>query len=125
QRQKIPDDALNGVTFYPFRLRAGDDASCLNLYQPGRPRLLGVPLALVERGGFQFADTLTTTPKERQSYANPWRLLEKPAEGEAIPVFGEKNTVEWMLKKGLGGTVEVPNERGEKVTLRIVGLLQD
>ena len=27
-----------------FRVQAGDDASCLNLYQPLRPRLLGVPV---------------------------------------------------------------------------------
>src|SRR5207253_1506502 len=54
----FPDKArseLQDVSFFPFRLRAGDDASCLNLYQPRRPRLLGVPHALVERGGFQFS----------------------------------------------------------------------
>ena len=27
-----------------FRVQAGDDASCLNLYQPLRPRVLGVPV---------------------------------------------------------------------------------
>ena len=47
-----------------------------------------------------------------------------PADG-AIPVFGEKNTVAWMLKKGLGRSYEVPDEQGKPVTLRIVGLLQD
>src|SRR5262249_47020701 len=56
----LPSDAehtLQGVAFYPLRLRAGEDSSCLNLYQPRRPRLLGVPQTLVNRGGFQFADS--------------------------------------------------------------------
>src|SRR5262249_54675444 len=33
ERRQLSPKELDGVTFYPFRLRAGDDASCLNLYQ--------------------------------------------------------------------------------------------
>lgn len=111
---------LEEVSFVPFRLRLGDDASCLNLYQPGRPRLLGVPKALIARGGFHFADVESSGHQD-----NPWLLLEEQRADGVIPVFGEKNTVTWMLKKKLGETLTVPNERGEPVTLRIVGLLQD
>jgi ABC-type antimicrobial peptide transport system permease subunit len=121
----IPDQSrptLQGVTFFPFRVRAGDDASCLNLYQPQRPRLLGVPHALVERGGFRFKETEARTPEER---ANPWLLLEQPRADGALPVFGEANTVEWILHSGLGQELTVPNESGAEVRLRVVGLLQD
>jgi ABC-type antimicrobial peptide transport system permease subunit len=118
QRQRQPASALDAVSFFPFRLRGGDDASCLNLYQPRRPRLLGVPRSLIERGGFQFAEV-------EEKSANPWNSLQTHRTDDAIPVFGEKNTVEWMLKSKLGGVIEVPNERGDKVNLRIVGLLQD
>ena len=38
---------------------------------------------------------------------------------------GEANSVMWILKSGLGKDVEITNERGEPVKLRIVGLLQD
>ncbi|MFP6901715.1 MAG: FtsX-like permease family protein, partial [Opitutales bacterium] len=38
----------------PFRVLPGEDASCLNLYQPQKPRILGVPADLIKRGGFQF-----------------------------------------------------------------------
>lgn len=113
---------LDRTTFYPFRVRAGDDASCLNLYQPGRPRLYGVPHSLIERGGFQFQATEAKTAEER---ANPWVLLDKTPSGGAVPVFGEKNTVEWQLKSGLGRELEVLDVRGMPVRLRIVGLLQD
>ncbi|HEV3262520.1 MAG TPA: FtsX-like permease family protein [Gemmataceae bacterium] len=121
----FPDRArgeLKGVSFYGLRVRAGDDASCLNLYQPTRPRLFGVPHALIERGGFQFQDSLAHSPEERQ---DPWRLLEEQQSDGAIPVFGEANTVQWMLKSKLGGELTIPNDRGEPVKLRIVGLLQD
>ena len=114
------DDAralLRSVTFASFRVRAGDDASCLNLYQPRRPRLLGVPDSLIREGGFTFAAT-------RQPSDNPWQLLlEDNADG--VPVFGEKNTVEWMLGKSLGKTVGVPDWQGHTRDLRIDGLLND
>jgi putative ABC transport system permease protein len=122
----FPDSAsgtLQNVAIYPFRLRAGEDASCLNLYQPSRPRLLGVPHALIaERGGFHFQETATQPPHDP---GKPWQLLEEPLPDGAIPVFGEANTITWMLKSGLGQDLEVPNEHGEPVRLRIVGVLQD
>ncbi len=57
-----------------FRVQAGDDASCLNLYQPLRPRLLGVPAGFIDgqRGGFRFAATTARSESER---SNPWTLL--------------------------------------------------
>jgi ABC-type antimicrobial peptide transport system permease subunit len=113
---------LDRVTFEPFRLKEGDDASCLNLYQPGRPRLLGAPASLIDRGGFRFAGTEAQTPEEK---ANPWLLLRADRWEGAVPVFGEENTVVWILKKGLGGALTVPDEQGRQVRLRIVGLLKD
>jgi len=107
---------------FPLRLRAGDDASCLNLYQATRPRLLGVPDALVARGGFQFYATEAATPEET---ANPWLLLKKPTAGGAIPVFAENNTAVWMLKTGVGGEVKVPDDTGGEITLRVVGTFAD
>jgi hypothetical protein len=115
-------ELLDATTIMPLRLRAGDDTSCLNLYQPGRPRLLGAPSKLIERGGFRFAETQVRTPDER---ANPWTLLNAPTNDGTIPVFGEAHSVQWMLKSGLGGTVEVTDGQGNPIKLRIVGLLQD
>ena len=40
-RINAADDLLTHTTIYPFRVHAGDDISCLNLYEPHRPRLLG------------------------------------------------------------------------------------
>jgi ABC-type antimicrobial peptide transport system permease subunit len=115
-------DALKDVPIFALRLRAGDDASCLNLYQPRRPRLLGVPHALVEEDRFHFQEVASNSSNPT---ANPWALLEEPQPDAAIPVFGEANTLQWMLKTGLGQTLQVPDESGQPVDLRIVGVLQD
>src|SRR5207302_3735533 len=80
---------LRELDIVAFRVHRGDDASCLNLYQPRRPTLLGVPDRLIEEGGFSFASTPGGT-------ANPWQLLK--AAGDEVPVLGEQNTVTWMLK---------------------------
>ena len=34
--------SIQGVTVTPFRVLPGDDTSCLNLYEPRQPRILGV-----------------------------------------------------------------------------------
>ena len=125
-RLTAAEQTLAPVKIAPFRVKAGDDASCQNLYQPGRPRLLGVPPAITARGGFQFVGVVSdATPEE---HANPWKLLDRPQPDGAVPVFGEANSVMWMLKKGLGDEVILPGERdaaGQPVRLRIVGLLKD
>jgi ABC-type lipoprotein release transport system permease subunit len=106
----------------PLRLRGGDDASCLNLYQAGRPRVIGVPDALIERGGFQFAETEAGTADEKE---NPWKLLVAPRPDGAISVLVEQNTAMWMLKKGVGDEIDLTDDNGVSVRGRIVGTLQD
>ena len=114
-----PDGTPN---VFPLRLRGGDDASCLNLFQAARPRVLGVPDSLVARGGFQFYETEAATAEEK---ANPWLLLQKPVANGATPVFAENNTAVWMLKTGVGGEIKMPDDSGNEVTLRIVGTFAD
>jgi putative ABC transport system permease protein len=116
RRAKEAADLLQQVKIVAFRVHGGDDASCLNLYQPLRPRLLGVPVGFIESlpGGFRFAATVYV-----HSRGSWWLLLEP--QKDFVPAFGEKNTVQWMLKSGLGGEVKLPpNHR-----LRIDGLLSD
>lgn len=119
---KAAAEDLAGLKTLPFRLRGGDDASCLNLYQAGKPRLLGVPDELLADRRFAFAMSEATTPEEK---ANPWRLLAKPTADGSVPVIVEINTALWMLKTFLGGTIPVQDETGREVRLRVVGLLQD
>ena len=101
-----------------FRTVPGDDISCLNLFQPERPRLLGAPAELIERGGFRFQSLVDGAGEE------PWKLLEQDLGPGVIPAIGDFNSVMWILHSGVGQGIEIETERGETVELRLVGLLR-
>ncbi len=102
---------------HSLRLRPGEDASCLNLYRPTEPRLLGLPDDFLDRGGFRFRSAA-----ERRD--NPWTLLHEPLEPGVIPAVGDYNSVRWILHLGLGDELELTDDRGRPVRLRLVGLLE-
>jgi putative ABC transport system permease protein len=76
-------EALNLDTdtkWLSFRLRHGDDASCLNLYQPQNPRVLGAPAS--------------------------WMNLPRQSDG-AIPAAVDANTLEYVLHRKIGDWIQV------------------
>ena len=109
--------ALADAEVYPLRLLPGDDASCLNLYQPETPRVVGVPPAFIDRGGFDFGSTVE--PRD-----DPWELLRQDLGEGVIPAFGDANSVTWILHSGLGQDIELVDDHGQPVRLRLVGLLR-
>ncbi|HEX7450152.1 MAG TPA: ABC transporter permease, partial [Pirellulales bacterium] len=121
--QLLADD-----TMVSLRVKPGDDASCLNLYQPTEPRVLGVPDEMIERGGFAWSATAATTAEEEK---NPWRLLDRPladgADGEKhVPVILDANTAAYSLHLGgVGKTITVSDGRGGRLVLEVVGLLKN
>jgi len=114
-------EKIEQTEIMPFRFLPGDDASCLNLYQVEKPRVLGVPRAQTERGGFQFSKTLDS---ETIGQSNPWHLLNMEIEPDVIPAFGDENSVMWILHSGLGKDIVISNEFGKEIKLRFVGLLK-
>jgi hypothetical protein len=110
-----------------LRVQAGDDASCLNLYQPRQPRMLGVLPAPVKHDGFEWSAADAKTDAER---ANPWLLLEaapNSADAQApIPVALDENTATYSLHLGgVGSIYEINDSRGQKAPLVVVGLLKN
>lgn len=114
---KIPQ----GTRFFPCRLQPGDDASCLSLYKPLKPRVMGVPSSLIERGGFPFASSSGSSDADKK---NPWLLLQEDSD-DAIPAIVDATTAEWVLKVKLGGIIEVNDGQGKRAKLRVVGLLAE
>jgi len=114
----------DGVEIAALRREDGSDASCLNLYRSARPPILGAPPEFIRRGGFRFKASLAQTTAERD---NPWLLLRRgspeAAGGGPIPAVADEATALWSLHLGLGGDLEVPDGRGGKARLRLVGLL--
>jgi putative ABC transport system permease protein len=109
------DTKVSKAQIYGFRLLPGDDTSCLNLYQPQRPRILGATQEFIKRGGFSFQQTI-------RDVANPWLLL-NDKEKDVIPAIGDYNSVQWILHKKLGEEVTILSA-GKPVRLRLVALLK-
>jgi putative ABC transport system permease protein len=112
---------LDDVSIQPFRLRPGDDASCLNLYRPQDPRILGAPRRFIDEGRFTFQASLADTAEER---ANPWKLLDRTYDDGAVPVVVDANSMTYVLHLGLGDDFEIAHG-GRSIRLRIVGALGD
>ena len=74
--------AFRQVHFIPFRKRPGDDASCLNLYAPQEPEILGAPKAFGAAGRFSFQSSLAAKPEHKR---NPWLLLDAYPAGALHP----------------------------------------
>ena len=119
-----PDEAsaLSAASFTSFRLRPGEDSSCLNLYKPRNPRILGVPPAIVSGGRFSFRDSVGGTAEQE---ANPWLLLDHSFESGAIPAIGDANTLQYILHLGLGDEFVLKQGTGDPIHLRIVASLHD
>ena len=110
------------VKFVSFRQRPGDDASCLNLYAPGEPTVLGAPPAFNAEGRFSFSASVPSTGRERE---NPWRLLEGDAGSGVIPAIADANSLEYSLHLPVGGETTIRDGRGSRVRVRIVAALRD
>jgi ABC-type antimicrobial peptide transport system permease subunit len=95
----LPEDLLAGATLARFRRADGEDASCLNLYRPGRPTVLGAEDAFLRLGRFAFSSSLAHTGAQR---ANPWLLLEEDAPGGPLPVVADATTLQYVLHAKLG-----------------------
>ncbi|HEX6904249.1 MAG TPA: ABC transporter permease [Thermoanaerobaculia bacterium] len=109
------DESLAGVSILPLRLVPGDDASCLNLFRPERPRLLGVPPQAFA-GRFHFLRAVEQTD-------NPWSLLDRDFGPGVIPVIADEASATWILKLRLGEDLEMTDEAGGRIRLRLVALL--
>lgn len=116
------EDTLEGVTLTRFRLRPGDDTSCLNLYQPRNPRILGASEAFILSGRFAFQGSLAENDAERQ---NPWLLLDRELEDGAIPVIADANSLAYVLHMRLGDEMTIGDDTGEAVRMKVVGALSD
>ncbi len=119
---------LSAAKFWPFRVLPGEDASCRNLYQTVRPRILGVPENFIQRGGFDWASSAAQTPEEQ---ANPWLLLTSDAGQDAegrpyVPAVMDMNTAMYSLHLyNVGATFEMVDDRGRVIPIKLVGMLRN
>jgi putative ABC transport system permease protein len=105
------------LAFVPFRVRPGDDASCLNLNRVSSPRLLGVdPEELSRREAFTFIKSTGDIDPQ-----DPWSGLDGTLPGGVIPAVADNTVIVWGLGKAVGDTLTYRDEKGEPFSVLLVG----
>jgi putative ABC transport system permease protein len=123
QKKYLLTDTLvsSQIHFEQFLSLDGDDASCLNLNQVRRPRILGVHSETFDmRDAFSFIALPNDSAKD-----HPWLLLKENMGKDVIPGVADQSVIQYGLKKSLGDTLYYLNERGEKLKIILVGGLEN
>jgi len=107
------ETALKDVRLVSLRMRPGDDASCLNLYQPRNPKIVAPPDEFINENRFAFQNSIEKTE-------NPWLLLNREFPDGAIPVIGDANSLNYVLHLKVGDDFVTDQAR-----LRVVAALSD
>ncbi|MEO5895149.1 MAG: ABC transporter permease [Vicinamibacterales bacterium] len=108
--------------FTRFRLRPGDDASCLNLYRPTNPTIVAPEPGFIEAGRFRFAQSRASTDAEK---ANPWLLLKRPAGDGPVPVIADATSLQYVLHARLGDIFSMDVGAAQPLQLQFVASLAD
>jgi len=102
----LDEKLMPQVRVVPFRVKEGDDASCLNLNRAQKPVLVGVdPTKLA--GSFAFA-------------SGSWDKLN---DASFVSAIADQATAMWGLGKGVGDTLDYQDSAGNTFQVKIVGLL--
>lgn len=99
-----------------FRTVPGEDASCLNLYRPAIPTLIGATDGFIARNAFTFADAV-------EDRDNAWELLHRDLGPGVAPMIADANSAQWILHVTLGGDLVTIDEHGSELRLRLVATL--
>ncbi|MFA6400174.1 MAG: FtsX-like permease family protein [Salinivirgaceae bacterium] len=112
---------LDSVRFLQFQSLEGDDASCLNLNQAQRPRILAVNTCEFDScEAFSFAKLLKQVP-----VAHPWKELDKTHDNNVFSAYADQTVIQYGLKKSIGDTLFYRNEMGKPLKLVLAGGLNN
>ena len=115
-------DAVPPFSLTAFRLSEGDDISCVNLYRPQRPRIIGAPARFISSNRFSFKTTLAASAAERE---NPWLLLRRREADGAVPAIADATSLQYVLHRAVGDDLDTGrvDANGNPLRLRIVASL--
>ena len=93
-------EMLSASVITPFRVLPGEDVSCLNLYQPQKPQILGATEGMLEEA--------------------PWKNLKlQNFEDERIPAIGDDKSLRWILHHNPKEDFLVEDEFGKTLRLHL------
>ena len=109
---------MQDLKFINFRVRPGDDTSCLNLYQPRNPKIIAPPESFLAENRFTFQSSID--PQQQ----NPWLLLDRDFSDGAVPVIADANSLTYVLHLKVGDDF-IMDHGGQPLRLRVVAALSD
>jgi hypothetical protein len=118
----LQEKGFDDNNVYSIRMKSGDSTSCLNLYQTGNPRILGLPKSMLEtEAWFDFAPF----PKLWFPLLRPMTI--DPDGVRRVPVMMDTNTAMYALHLygGIGDVYEYDDGPNGIIRCEIVGLLQN
>ena len=93
-------ELLSASEVIPFRVLPGEDVSCLNLYQPQKPQILGASDAMIGK--------------------DPWvGLYLSSTESGKIPAIGDEKSLRWILHHDPDDDFIVQDEFGTPLRLEL------
>ena len=85
---------------FPFRVLPGEDVSCLNLYQPKKPQILGATEAMLDNA--------------------PWKILKSDTGTERkIHAIGDEKSLRWILHHNPDEDFPIQDESGQTLLLEL------
>ena len=93
-------ELLNASEIFPFRVLPGEDVSCLNLYQPQKPQILGAPDAILD--GYPWSEIRVVQPESGRA-----------------PAIGDENSLRWILHHNPKDDFIVQDEFGKPLSLEL------
>jgi hypothetical protein len=112
----LEESLFDRVDYVPFRLREGDDASCLNLNRVSNPHLLGVDPALLHmRKSFTFSARIPELAD-----GDPWIALNAGSGETVIPGIADETVIIWGLGKSVGDTLTYTDEYGKPFHIKLI-----
>ncbi len=100
-------EILSESVIYPFRVLPGEDVSCLNLYKPEKPQILGAPDTIV---AVEKWDNLSVLGHDSAI------LGQTPT---YIPAVGDENSLRWILHHNPKDDFVIHDETGKDLRLRL------
>ena len=96
-------ELLSASEIFPFRVLPGEDVSCLNLYQPQKPQILGASDAMLDE--------------------YPWSQIRvvQPEGGKAAAI-GDEKSLRWILHHNPDDDFLIQDEFGKPLSLKLVTL---
>ncbi len=120
----LDEKIMKQVRVVPFRVREGDDASCLNLNKAQRPMLTAVnPAKLADRFAFVEGGWVGLEVQVDAEQSGNSLNLEPSPLNLPIPAIADQATAMWGLGKGVGDTIAYTDSQGHEFKVKLVGLL--